>query len=229
MATSLAADLPSLASQSDQQNDPFLSSSTGSNHHRFSHFDNQLFALGPTTSPDQAKRALEAHLAETERLIQEASKLGTTLVQQRKDLAERLKEVEKQQIEGDITPELRQKLVEIEKEYNEVGRESARAFLPKSRVPSNEMGGSPFAGDTKVILVLDRYRFKLTCYSALFPLLNSRAKLRTPPPNSVCPIESSEINPKIVYMISNLQLKSAHLCCHKYGTFRLCWLRRRSL
>lgn len=153
MATSLAADQPSLPSQLDMMTsdiDPFLSASTGSNHHRFSHFDNQLFALGPTTSPDQAKRALEAHLAETERRIQEASKLGTTLVQQRKDLAERLKEVEKQQSEGDITPELRQKLVEIEKEYNEVGRESARAFLPKSRVSSSEMAGSPFAGDSNV-------------------------------------------------------------------------------
>jgi hypothetical protein len=156
MATLLAADQPLIPSDPDMttsdmaENDPFLSASTGSNHLRFSHFDNQLFALGPTTSPDQAKRALEAHLAETERRIQEASKLGTTLVQQRKDLAERLKEVEKQQSEGDITPELRQKLVEIEKEYNEVGLESARAFLPKSRVSSSEMAGSPFAGDSNV-------------------------------------------------------------------------------
>ena len=153
MSTSLATDHPSLAAQSDmsaEQNDPFLSASTSSVHHRFSHFDNQLFALGPAASPDQAKRALEAHLAETERRIQEASELGTTLVQQRKDLTERLKDVEKQQSEGDITPELRQKLVEIEREYNEVGRESARALLPKSRVSSSEMGGSPFAGDAKV-------------------------------------------------------------------------------
>jgi hypothetical protein len=133
------------------QNDPSLSASTSSNHHRFSHFDSQLFALGPTTSPEQAKRALEAHLAETERRIQEASKLGTDLVQQRKDLADRLKDVEKQQTEGDISPELRQKLVEIEKEFNEVGRESARAFLPKSRVSSAEMAaGSPFAGEGRV-------------------------------------------------------------------------------
>jgi hypothetical protein len=151
MSTSLATDHPSLAADmSAEQNDPFFSASTSSAHHRFSHFDNQLFALGPATSPDQAKRALEAHLAETERRIQEASKLGTTLVQQRKDLAERLKDVEKQQSEGGITPELRQKLVEIEREYNEVGLESARAFLPKSRVSSSEMGGTPFAGDAKV-------------------------------------------------------------------------------
>jgi septal ring factor EnvC (AmiA/AmiB activator) len=156
MATSLAIDHSPLA-QSDlmppedaEQNDPFLSASTTPNHHRFSHFDSQLFALGPTTSPEQAKRALEAHLAETERRIQEASKLGTSLVQQRKDLAERLKDVEKQQSEGDVTPELRQKLIDIEKEFNEVGRESARAFLPKSRVSSSEIAGSPFAGDGKV-------------------------------------------------------------------------------
>lgn len=158
MSTSLAPDHPLLASQGNlepsdvrEQNDPFLSASTNSNHHRFSHFDSQLFALSPATSPDQAKRALEAHLTETERRIQEASKLGTTLVQQRKALEDRLREVEKQQNEGDITPELRQKLVEIEKEYNEVGRESARAFLPKSRASSGEMGGSPFNGDAKVL------------------------------------------------------------------------------
>lgn len=156
MATSLASDQPSLASQdpgsaeTQEPNDPFLSSSTSSAHHRFSNFDSQLFALGPATSPEQAKRALEAHLAQTEQRIEEASKIGTTLVQQRKELAERLKEVEKQQTEGDITPELRQKLIDIEKEYNEVGRESARAFLPKARVSSGEYGTSPYAGDTKV-------------------------------------------------------------------------------
>ena len=147
MATSLAGDQPLLAAQagflSPDQNDPFLSPSSGS-HHRFSHFDNQLFSLGPTTSPDQAKRALEAHLAETERRIEDTSTLGTNLVQQRRELTDRLREVEKQQSEGEITPELRQKLAEIEKEYNEVGRETARAFLPKSRVSSNELGESPF-------------------------------------------------------------------------------------
>lgn len=154
MTSSLAADQPYLAPHPDPESpdhrDPF-SSSTASHHGRFSQFDNQLFALGPTASPDQAKRALEAHLAETERRIQDASKLGTTLVQQRKDLADRLKDVEMQQGEADITPELRQKLLEVEKEYNEVGRESARAFLQKPRVSSAEAaGGSPFAGD-KVI------------------------------------------------------------------------------
>lgn len=60
-------------------------------------------------------------------------------MQQRKELEERLKDVEKQQEENEIGPELRQKLVELEKEFNDVGRETARAFLPKSRVPSGEV------------------------------------------------------------------------------------------
>jgi DNA repair exonuclease SbcCD ATPase subunit len=159
MATSTDQGQPSLVASSIQiashegeyTKDPFMSKSGGSNHHRYSHFDTQLFSLGPAASPEQAKRALEAHLAETQRRIEDASRLGTTLVQQRQELEERLKEVDKQQSEGEITPELRQKLEEIEKEYNEVGRETARAFLPKSRVSSSEMGaGSPFVGDTKV-------------------------------------------------------------------------------
>ena len=160
MATSTDQNQPSLVATTTDQiaSDPtghtydlFMSKSGGSNHHRYSHFDTQLFSLGPAASPEQAKRALEAHLAETERRMQDASKLSTTLTQQKKELAERLKEVEKQQSESEITPELRQKLEEIEKEYNEVGRETARAFLPKSRASSSEMGaGSPFVGDTKV-------------------------------------------------------------------------------
>lgn len=94
---------------------------------------------------------MEAHLTETERRIQDASKLGTTLVHQREELAVRLKEVEKQQAVGDMTPELKQKLVEIEREYNEVGRESARALLPK-RLSSGELGPtqSPLRTEPKV-------------------------------------------------------------------------------
>ncbi|KAI9779919.1 MAG: hypothetical protein M1839_007075 [Geoglossum umbratile] len=132
---------------SDVPEDPFVTTpSSHSNHpHRFSNFGAHLFALNPSTSPSQAKRALEAHLLETERRIQDASKLGTTLLQQQRDLTERLKEVEKEQGEGEIGPELRQKLIDLEKEYNDVGRESARAFLgPKSRISSAE---SPFAVD----------------------------------------------------------------------------------
>ncbi|EKD12472.1 uncharacterized protein L3040_008201 [Drepanopeziza brunnea f. sp. 'multigermtubi'] len=207
MASYLAADQPYLASQPDaipqDQQDPF-SSSTSSHHGRFSHFDNQLFALGPTASPDQAKRALEAHLAETERRIQEASKLGTTLVQQRKDLADRLKDVERQQSEGDITPELRQKLVEVEKEYNEVGRESARAFLPKSRVSSAEMaGGSPFAGDKRSA---SPSKFESQAINSPSKLSVPNRKQRNQPSNRVHDIEfATEISTSLLSQVRHLQ------------------------
>lgn len=121
--------------------------------HRFSSFDTQLFVLNhSSSSPTQAKRALEAHLAETERRLQETSRLGSALVQQRKRLSERLRDVETQQSDKEIGPELRQKLVDIEKEYHEVGRATARAFLG----PKQDGGGSggdvnaPFALDGKV-------------------------------------------------------------------------------
>lgn len=139
---------PNLPAPGDD-NDPFVTTAnTPPQHHRFSSFDHELFAAGPGSSPRQAKRALEAHLAETERRLDEAGKLGTALVAQRKSLTERLQEVDKMQAEGELGPELRQKLVEIEREYNDLARESARAFLPKQRVPSNEAGaGSPFVSE----------------------------------------------------------------------------------
>ncbi|TVY45641.1 Anucleate primary sterigmata protein A [Lachnellula subtilissima] len=200
MATSLASDQPSLASQdlvsaeAQEQNDPFLSSSTSSAHHRFSHFDSQLFALGPTTSPEQAKRALEAHLAQTEQRIQDASKIGTTLVQQRKELEDRLKEVEKQQSEGDITPELRQKLIDIEKEYNDVGRESARAFLPKSRVTSGERAASP-----------SKFESQATNSPSKLNVPNSRRQ-RNQPSNRVHDIEfATEISTSLLSQVRHLQ------------------------
>jgi len=125
--------------------DPFVANNSGTAHHRFSDFDHQLFALGPASSPGQAKRVLEAHLAETDRRMDEAGKLGTALLRQREQLTERLKEVEQLHGQDDVGADLRQKLVDIERDYNDVARETARAFLPKSRVPSNEApAGSPF-------------------------------------------------------------------------------------
>lgn len=141
-----SAPAPARSRGPPEQQDPFLSTADTPQHQRFSNPDPQLFVFGPNASPDQAKRALEAHLAETDRRMEEAGKLGTALVAQRKELAERLKEVEKLQTEGELSEDLRQKLADLEKEYNEVARESARAFLPKQRVPSNEAApGSPFA------------------------------------------------------------------------------------
>lgn len=154
MASSPSADEGSSPAPAlDPRYDPFVSNmppTSAPSHHRFSNFDSQLFALGPNASPAQAKRALEAHLSETDRRMEEAGKLGTALVQQRKELTERLKEVEKLEAEGELSTDLRQKLVEIEKDYNEVAKESARAFLPKQRIPSNEAAaGSPFVPEGK--------------------------------------------------------------------------------
>ncbi|KFY80669.1 hypothetical protein V499_00497 [Pseudogymnoascus sp. VKM F-103] len=180
--------------------DPFTSSTS----HRYSNFDNQLFALGPTTSPEQAKRALEAHLAETERRIRDASKLGTTLVQQRKELADRLKEIEKEQDEGEITPELRQKLVDIEKEYNEVGRESARAFLPKSRVSSSEMAESPFPVQGKRSVSPSKFESQATASPSKLSVPNR--KQRNQPSNRVHDIEfATEISTSLLSQVRHLQ------------------------
>ncbi|KAJ5833558.1 hypothetical protein N7474_001869 [Penicillium riverlandense] len=117
--------------------DPFLSPTAqppaAREPHRYSSFDTQLFSLN-VSSPAQAKRALEAHLAETERRLEEASKLGTALIEQQRELSDQLKEVEQQPDEGEMGPELRRKLADLEKEYTEVGRETARAFLAPKRL-----------------------------------------------------------------------------------------------
>ncbi|CAK4033808.1 Anucleate primary sterigmata A [Lecanosticta acicola] len=105
---------------------------------RYAAFDAEQYSLLSTTSPSTARRALEAHLKDTNRRLQDASRLGNTLVQQRKDLEARLKEVEEIQQEDEVPEDLRERLSELEREYNEVGRESARAFLPRSRVVSND-------------------------------------------------------------------------------------------
>lgn len=138
--------------------DPFKSSTPGTQQpraHRYSSFDTQLFALNhPSSSPAQAKRTLEAHLAETERRLQEASKLGTTLVQQRKTLSERLRDVEARQADEEIGPELRKKLIDIEKEYTEVSRESVRAFMGPKHQESTEGSSAATALDGRVSIDL---------------------------------------------------------------------------
>jgi hypothetical protein len=151
-SSSVNSDRPDLSAPvGDAANDPFFSaSSTTPSHLRFSDFDQELFAAGPGSDPRQAKRALEAHLAETDRRLDEAGKIGTALVSQRKALAEQLQEIEKLQAEEELAPELRKKLVSIEKEYNDLARESARVFLPKQRVASTtDNQGSPFMLDSR--------------------------------------------------------------------------------
>lgn len=129
--------------------DPFVSNAdqpaVPRESHRYSSFDTQLFSLN-ASSPAQAKRALEAHLAETERRLEEASKLGTALIDQQRGLSEQLKEVEQQQDEGEMGPDLRRRLADLEKEYNDIGRETARAFLAPKRLaggPEDTQLGTP--------------------------------------------------------------------------------------
>ncbi|KAK8098852.1 uncharacterized protein PG998_012093 [Apiospora kogelbergensis] len=175
---------------------------------RFGNFDSQLLALGPHASPDQAKRALEAHLAETDRRMEEAGRLGTALVAQRKELEERLEEVVNQQAEGELSEELREKLVEIEREYNEVAKESARAFLPKPRVPSNEAaGGSPFVPEGKGgRRSVSPSKFEAQAVASPTKLSVPNRKVRNQPAQRVHDIEfAAEISTSLIAQVRNLQ------------------------
>ncbi|KAK5129125.1 hypothetical protein LTR08_003895 [Meristemomyces frigidus] len=129
MAT--AANPPLAAIPANGSGDTFASSPAGP--HRYASFDTDQFSSYSSHSPSQARRALEAHMTDTDRRIQDASRLGTTLLQQRKELSARLKDVEQVQHEDEVPDELRKKLAELEREYNEIGKESARAFLPKPK------------------------------------------------------------------------------------------------
>ncbi|ETI23390.1 hypothetical protein G647_05191 [Cladophialophora carrionii CBS 160.54] len=127
----------------DGMTDPFVDdgqSRHSSHAHRYSSLvDPESIALGASMSPSHVKRSLVAHLAETERRLQDTQKLGESLLLQQSELNDKLREVEEQQGEAEITPELRQRLAELEKEHNDVGKEIARALLgPKSRAVSGE-------------------------------------------------------------------------------------------
>lgn len=132
-------------------NDPYNLTPTGSNvrSHRYSSFDTKLFGTYSRDSPTQTKRALEAHLADTDRRIQDASNLGTTLLEQKREMAARLREIEAQEPGSRVGADMRQKLDELEREYNEVGLETARQFIPKT--PRQKNGSLDVAVDTAVL------------------------------------------------------------------------------
>ncbi|KAI5362434.1 Putative pleckstrin domain, PH-like domain superfamily [Septoria linicola] len=128
---------PSGTAHANGATDPFTNSPSGyTGPQRYAAFDNSQFSMLSTSSPSSARRALEAHMRDTDRRIKDAARLGMTLTSQRSELAAKLKEVEQMQQDGEIPAELQGRLAELEREYNELGRESARAFLPKSRVAS---------------------------------------------------------------------------------------------
>ncbi|MCJ1280998.1 hypothetical protein MMC26_000316 [Xylographa opegraphella] len=175
--------------------------------HRYSSFDTQLFALNhSSSSPSQAKRALEAHLTETDRRLEEASRLGTALVKQRKELSDRLNEVEQQKGDREIGPELRQKLIEVEKEYNEIGRDSARAFLgAKSRLQNPEdVGNGHVIADTRRAASPSKFTSQATDSPSKVNVPSR--KQRNQPSNRVHDIEFvTEITTSLMVQVRQLQ------------------------
>ncbi|KAM6481417.1 hypothetical protein HDV62DRAFT_391602 [Trichoderma sp. SZMC 28011] len=210
-SSSVTSDRPDLSVPAgDGANDPFFSaSSTAPSHLRFSDFDQELFAAGPGSDPRQAKRALEAHLAETDRRLDEAGKIGTALVSQRKALAEQLQEIEKLQAEEELAPELRKKLVSIEKDYNDLARESARVFLPKQRVASTSDNnqGSPYTLDSRSgRRSASPSKFESQATGSPAKLSVPNRKMRNQPSNRVHDIEfAAEISTSLIAQVRNLQ------------------------
>ena len=125
------------------EGDPFLdnpgTTPSALSHRYSSFFNSDSLSLASHSSPRQLKRTLQAHLSETDRRLEDTQRLGTSLLQQQQELSERLKEVETQEDEAEVSPELRKRLAEIEKEHNDIGREIAKALLaPKARAVSSE-------------------------------------------------------------------------------------------
>ncbi|KXJ89523.1 hypothetical protein Micbo1qcDRAFT_122125 [Microdochium bolleyi] len=142
--------------------------------------------------------------------MEEAGKLGTALVQQRKQLEERLKDLDSIPAEEDITPDLREKLADIEKEYNEVARESARAFIPKQRVPSNEAaaaGGSPFVPEARSgRRSVSPSKFEAQATGSPTKLSVPNRKVRNQPASRIHDIEfATEISTSLIAQVRNLQ------------------------
>src|SRR5271154_691434 len=105
-------------------NDPFVERHTPqrtSHHHRYSaFFDPDALSVEAAASTVQLKRTIQAHLSETDRRLEETQRLGTSLLHQQQELSEKLKELENNPDDAEITPELRTRLAEIESEYNDL-------------------------------------------------------------------------------------------------------------
>ncbi|PFH56572.1 hypothetical protein XA68_16318 [Ophiocordyceps unilateralis] len=197
---------PSLPAPVVAAADPFVVDAAAQRRH--SDFVHESPASDTVSSPTQARRALEAHLADTDRRLDEAGKLGTALVSQRKSLASQLHELEKLQDEGEIGPDLRSKLVEIEREYNDVARESARVFLPKQRVPSNEANpGSPYVPEGRGgRRSVSPSKFESQATGSPTKLSVPNRKGRNQPSNRVHDIEfAAEISTSLIAQVRNLQ------------------------
>ncbi|RMZ78565.1 hypothetical protein DV738_g3814, partial [Chaetothyriales sp. CBS 135597] len=103
-----------------------------------SHLESEHDALDgdPGDSPAQIKKTVEAHLREIERQLEETQRLGTSLLQQHTEFTQKLSEVDDDQ--EAVPLELRKRLAQLGKDHDDVGREVARALLPRSRTVSGE-------------------------------------------------------------------------------------------
>lgn len=99
----------------------------------------------PSASPSQLRRQLESQLTETRKRLESAGQLGRDLVEQEKQISERLEELKAAGEEVD--PDLRRRLEVLEKEYNDVGRGTARALLTSRVVGERER--SPLGARTQ--------------------------------------------------------------------------------
>jgi hypothetical protein len=102
----------------------------------------------PTTSTSQAKRTLQAHLSEIRKRSEVTGQLCRDLVKQEEEIKARLLDLEDA---GDhMGSDLESKLAELEKEYIDVGRETARALLTNKIMGGGSGGGgggaSPLGG-----------------------------------------------------------------------------------
>ncbi|KAL5629005.1 hypothetical protein BROUX41_002396 [Berkeleyomyces rouxiae] len=184
---------------------------------RFSSFDPHAFALGPAASPAHARRALEAHLADTERRLEETGRLGTQLVQQRQDVLDQLHRVDELGHDDELTPQLRTKLNDIEKEFNDVVRETSRAYMPRQRIASNESAaagvsatsgsGAALVPDSRGRRSVSPSKFEILAAGSPSKLsVPNNRRLRNQPANRVKDIEfAADISTSLLQQVRNLQ------------------------
>ena len=190
--------------------DPLNNTPTSANRtksQRLAHANSNYLASFARGSPSQAKRALEAHILDTDRRIQDATKFGTTLVDQKRQLSEHLHDLEAQENDEEIDVDLKHKLTELEKDYNEVGRETVRSFMPRGSrssvdMRSGEADRTPLA-DKGSNTNTDR---KMRPESPEKMSKGSLRKLKNQPQNRVHDIEfATEISTSLLGQVRGLQ------------------------
>jgi Na+/phosphate symporter len=76
----------------------------------------------------QASRTIASQIEDTSKHLELVGDVGEKLLAQKQMLAEKLKVLESEPEDAEVSPELRQQLEDLQRNYDEVGRESSRAF-----------------------------------------------------------------------------------------------------